>query len=326
MNLTGYANGWLKMTEATIEDLPGVGPAIGDKLRSAGYRTLESIATQSPSRLGEAAGVGNSKSTDIIYAALDMVDIGGILTGVELLEKRQTVGKLTTCSSELNALLGGGVETQLITEFYGQYGSGKTQIIHQLAVAVQLPEEQGGLNAEAAIIDTENTFRPERIISMAKALDLDPEETLARIHVGRAYNSHQQMLMVDKVKQLAEERPIRLLAVDSLTGAFRSEYIGRGVLAERQGKIGSHMEALTKFADEHNAAVAVTNQVLSNPGGFAFGDPTKPIGGHIVGHTSKFRIYIRRGKAGKRIFRLVDSPHLPDGEAVVQILEDGIRD
>jgi DNA repair protein RadA len=255
-----------------------------------------------------------------------MVNIGGILTGAELLEKRQTVGKLTSCSSELDALLGGGVETQLITEFYGQYGSGKTQIIHQLAVTVQLPEEQGGLNGEAAIIDTENTFRPERIISMAKALDLDPDEALARIHVGRAYNSHQQMLMVDKVKQLAEERPIRLLAVDSLTGAFRSEYIGRGALAERQGKISSHMEALNKFADEHNAVVAVTNQVLSKPDGFAFGDPTRPIGGHIVGHTSKFRIYIRRGKAGKRIFRLVDSPHLPDGEAVVQILEDGIRD
>ena len=131
------------MTEASIEDLPGVGPAIGDKLRGAGYRTLESIATQSPSRLSEAAGVGNSKCAEIIYAALDMVNIGGILTGAELLEKRQTVGKLTSCSSELDALLGGGVETQLITEFYGQYGSGKTQIIHQLAVTVQLPEEQG---------------------------------------------------------------------------------------------------------------------------------------------------------------------------------------
>jgi DNA repair protein RadA len=221
--------------------------------------------------------------------------------------------------------MGGGIETQAISEFYGQYGSGKTQIVHQLAVTVQLPKEQGGLDAEAVIIDTENTFRPERIVSMAKALDLDPDEALARIHVGRAYNSHQQMLMVEKAQQLAEERPIRMLVVDSLTGAFRSEYIGRGVLAERQGKINSHMESLVRFSDLHNAVVAVTNQVHSKPDAF-FGDPTKPIGGHIVGHTSKFRVYIRRGKAGKRIFRLVDSPHLPDGEAVVQILEDGIRD
>jgi DNA repair protein RadA len=311
--------------EESIEDLPGVGPAIAEKLREGGYRTLESIATESPSRLSDAAGIGDSSCASIIAAARKLADIGDFLTGAELLERRSTVGKVTTCSSELDALMGGGIETQAISEFYGQYGTGKTQIVHQLAVTVQLPKEQGGLDAEAVIIDTENTFRPERIISMAKALDLDPDEALARIHVGRAYNSHQQMLMVEKAQQLAEERPIRMLVVDSLTGAFRSEYIGRGVLAERQGKINSHMESLVRFSDLHNAVVAVTNQVHSKPDAF-FGDPTKPIGGHIVGHTSKFRVYIRRGKAGKRIFRLVDSPHLPDGEAVVQILEDGIRD
>ena len=216
-------------------------------------------------------------------------------------------------------MLGGGVETQSITEFYGQYGSGKTQFILQLAVNAQLPVEEGGLGGEVAIIDTENTFRPERIISMAKALELDPDEVLSKIHVGRAYNSHQQMLMVEKVNEIAKERPIKL------TGAFRAKYIGRGTLADRQGKINTHMAELARFGDLHNAAVVVTNQVSSNPAAF-FGDPTKPIGGNIVGHTSKFRIYLRRGKAGKRVCRLVDSPHLPENEALVSITEDGIRD
>ena len=188
-----------------------------------------------------------------------------------------------------------------------------------------VPVEEGGLGGEVAIIDTENTFRPERIISMAKALDLEPDEVLSKIHVGRAYNSHQQMLMVEKVSELAKERPIKMLAVDSLTGAFRAEYIGRGTLADRQGKINSHMTELARFGDLNNAAVVVTNQVSSNPAAF-FGDPTKPIGGNIVGHTSKFRIYLRRGKAGKRVCRLVDSPHLPENEALVSITEDGIRD
>ena len=189
----------------------------------------------------------------------------------------------------------------------------------------QLPVEQGGLGGEVAIIDTENTFRPERIISMAKALDLDPDEVLSKIHVGRAYNSHQQMLMVEKVNEIAKERPIKMLAVDSLTGAFRAEYIGRGTLADRQGKINAHMTELARFGDLNNAAVVVTNQVSSNPAAF-FGDPTKPIGGNIVGHTSKFRVYLRRGKAGKRVCRLVDSPHLPENEALVSITEDGIID
>jgi DNA repair protein RadA len=308
-----------------IEDLTGVGPAIAEKFREAGYSTLEEIGTQSPGQLSDATGIGQESCAKYIKEAGKNAKIGSFLTGSELMEKRATVGKLTTSSSTFDELLGGGVETQSITEFYGQYGSGKTQFMLQLAVNAQLPIEQGGLDGEVAIIDTENTFRPERIISMAKALELDPDEVLSKIHVGRAYNSHQQMLMVKKVKEIAKERPIKMLAVDSLTGAFRAEYIGRGTLAERQGKINAHMSALARFGDLHNAAVVVTNQVSSNPAAF-FGDPTKPIGGNIVGHTSKFRIYLRRGKAGKRVCRLVDSPHLPENEALVSITEDGIRD
>ena len=308
-----------------IEDLTGVGPAIAEKFREAGYSTLEEIGTQSPGQLSDATGIGQESCAKYIKEAGKNAKLGSFLTGTELMEKRATVGKLTTSSSTFDELLGGGVETQSITEFYGQYGSGKTQFMLQLAVNAQLPVEQGGLGGEVAIIDTENTFRPERIISMAKALELDPDEVLSKIHVGRAYNSHQQMLMVKKVKEIAKERPIKMLAVDSLTGAFRAEYIGRGTLAERQGKINAHMSALARFGDLHNAAVVVTNQVSSNPAAF-FGDPTKPIGGNIVGHTSKFRIYLRRGKAGKRVCRLVDSPHLPENEALVSITEDGIRD
>jgi len=308
-----------------IEDLSGVGPAVAEKFREAGLSTIEEIGTQSPGQLSDATGIGVDSCAKFIQEASKNANIGSFLTGTELMEKRATVEKLTTSSSTFDELLGGGVETQSITEFYGQYGSGKTQFILQLAVNATLPIEQGGLGGEVAIIDTENTFRPERIISMSKALDLDPDEVLSKIHVGRAYNSHQQMLMVKKVTKLAKERPIKVLAVDSLTGAFRAEYIGRGTLADRQGKINAHMTELASFGDLNNAAVVVTNQVSSNPAAF-FGDPTKPIGGNIVGHTSKFRIYLRRGKAGKRVCRLVDSPHLPENEALVSITEDGIRD
>ena len=224
------------MSEAKIkvvEDLPGVGPAIAEKLRDAGYDTLEAIGTQAPGTLSDATGIGKESCSKFIAEARKAANIGSFLTGTELMEKRATVGKLTTGAEAFNELLGGGVETQSITEFYGQYGSGKTQFVLQLAVNTLLPIEQGGLGGEVAIIDTENTFRPERIISMAKALDLDPDEVLSKIHVGRAYNSHQQMLMVEKVSEIAKERPIKMLAVDSLTGAFRAEYIGRGTLADR---------------------------------------------------------------------------------------------
>jgi DNA repair protein RadA len=181
------------------------------------------------------------------------------------------------------------------------------------------------LNGEAIIIDTENTFRPERIIQMATALDLDPKNTLKKIHVARAYNSNHQMLLMEKVNDIAKEFNVRLLIVDSLTAHFRAEYIGRGALAERQQQINKHMHELLRFGDLHNAVILVTNQVSARPDVF-FGDPTKPIGGNIVAHTSTFRIYLRKSKGNKRIARLIDSPNLPEAEAVFAVTEDGVRD
>ncbi|HEC80839.1 MAG TPA: DNA repair and recombination protein RadA, partial [Thermoplasmatales archaeon] len=178
---------------------------------------------------------------------------------------------------------------------------------------------------DAFYIDTENTFRPERIKQMAESLGLDANETLKRIHVARAYNSNHQMLLVDKVKELSKEIPARLLVIDSLTAHFRAEYVGRGALADRQQKLNKHMHDLLRWGDLNDGVICVTNQVSAKPDAL-FGDPTRPIGGHIVGHTATFRIYLRKSKGEKRIARLIDSPHLPEGEAVFSITREGVRD
>ena len=308
-----------------IDNLPGVGPATAEKLREAGYTDIMSIAVASPKELSDAAEIGDATAAKIIQKARKEADVGKFETGSALLEKRARVGHLTSGSKTFDELLGGGFETQSITELYGEYGSSKTQIAHQLCVSVQLPLEQGGLNSHAFFIDTENTFRPERIIQMANAFELDPDEALEKIHVARAYNSSHQMLLVDKVKELSKETPASLLIVDSLTAHFRAEYIGRGALADRQQKLNKHMHDLLRWSDLNNGIVCVTNQVSSKPDAF-FGDPTRPIGGHIVGHTATFRIYLRKSKGPKRIARLIDSPHLPEGEAVFTVGEAGIRD
>ncbi len=308
-----------------IDNLPGVGPATAEKLREAGYTDIMSIAVASPKELSDAAEIGDATAAKIIQKARKEADVGKFETGSALLEKRAKVGHLTSGSKTFDELLGGGFETQSITELYGEYGSSKTQIAHQLCVSVQLPLEQGGLNSHAFFIDTENTFRPERIIQMANAFELDPDEVLEKIHVARAYNSSHQMLLVDKVKELSKETTASLLIVDSLTAHFRAEYVGRGALADRQQKLNKHMHDLLRWSDLNNGIVCVTNQVSSKPDAF-FGDPTRPIGGHIVGHTATFRIYLRKSKGPKRIARLIDSPHLPEGEAVFTIGEDGIRD
>lgn len=316
----------IKVAEKTIEDLPGVGPATAVKLREGGFTDLMSIAVASPQMLiSECEELGTSTAQKIIEAAKEAVDIGGFETGDILLERRKIVRTVTSCSKNLDELLGGGFETQSIIELFGEYGTGKTQIVHQLAVNITRPVEDGGLNGETIMIDTENTFRPERIIQMARALDLDGNEVLKKVHVARAYNSHHQMLLVDKASELAKEHEIRLFIVDSLTAHFRAEYIGRGVLAERQQLINKHMHSLLRFGDIHNAVIAVTNQVSAKPDAF-FGDPTRPIGGHVVGHTATFRVYLRKSKGDKRIARLIDSPNLPEGEAIFRLCEEGIRD
>ena len=313
-----------------LEDLPGVGPAIAEKLREAGLNSLEAVAVASPAELVATAEIGEATAAKIINAAREAADIGGFETGDKILKRRESVGKLTTGSKSLDALLGGGLETRAMTEFYGEFGSGKTQIAHQLVVNVQLPPEEGGLNGSAIMIDTENTFRPERIKDMAEGVGLDFTEVLKNVHVARAYNSNHQILLVDKAKELADElkdteKPVRLLVIDSATAHFRSEYVGRGALSDRQQKINKHLHDALRFGDLNNAVVMITNQVQVRPDAF-FGDPTRPIGGHIVGHTATFRLYLRKSKGEKRIARLVDSPNLPEGEAVFSVTKSGIRD
>jgi DNA repair protein RadA len=318
-----YMGKEVKVTD--IDDLPGVGPTTAEKLKDAGYTDLMSIAVASPKELSEAAEIGETTGAKMIIQARKSSNIGNFETGTVLLEKRANVGRINTGSSTLNELLGGGFETQSIIELFGEFGSSKTQIAHQLCVNVQLPKDKGGMESHAFFIDTENTFRPERIIQMAEAYDLNPDEVLENIHVARAYNSNHQMLLVEKVIELSKEIPTSLLIVDSLTAHFRAEYVGRGALADRQQKLNRHMHDLLRWGDFNNGVVCVTNQVSSKPDAF-FGDPTRPIGGHIVGHTATFRIYLRKSKGPKRIARLIDSPYLPEGEAVFTVSEQGIRD
>ncbi len=487
------------MSEEEISKLPGVGPAILEKLKEAGYNDIMMIAVDSPRNLAELSEIGEATAAKIIAAAKKVADVGGFETGDAVLERRKNISKLPSGSKSFDELMGGGFESQAITEFFGEYGSGKcvsprteilyykdgerfveeissmysrlgrgmmvpfdagdvvplngvhvpslsqgsltdapaaaiyrervrlmfdvrtaggrsleltgphkllvmrgpevswratwdirsgdmiavpssgdcyserdrpdtagriswdevrsvmpflhddfvydlvvpgthsfvggnmptvlhnTQICHQLMVNCAKPAAEGGLDGHTIMIDTEQTFRPERITQMAEAAEMDPDEVLKKIHVARAFNSHHQMLLLERAFEEAREIPVRLIVVDSLTAHFRAEYIGRGALAERQQMLNKHMHDLLRFGDVFNAVIAVTNQVAAKPDAF-FGDPTRPIGGHIVGHTATFRIYLRKSKGGKRIARLIDSPNLPEAEAVFQVSEAGITD
>ncbi|MCL2643188.1 MAG: DNA repair and recombination protein RadA [Candidatus Bathyarchaeota archaeon] len=307
-----------------IEDLPGVGPATAQKLRELGYHTVESLAMATTREI-EAVGVSDKKAFQVIQAARSSIGVSFIRAD-QLLKQRQSIARLTTGSKALDKIIDGGLETQTITEFYGEYGCGKSQICHQLCVNVQLPIEQGGLNGGVLYIDTENTFRLERIVQMSTHLGLNPEEVVKNIIYAEAYTSDHQMFLLENADEIIKANNIKLIIVDSLTAHFRSEYIGREMLASRQQRLNKHMHKLTALARAFNAVAVVTNQVMAKPDQF-FGDAIHPIGGNIVGHTSQTRIYLRRASHGPiRIARLVSSPYLPEGEEILKVTENGIED
>ena len=312
--------------ELTLADIPGVGPAVMEKLSAAGIYDLMGLAVLSPPSLAEMAGMGEAVARKAIQAARKMMKLG-FQDGLEFEKKRKEVLYITSGSKNLDGLLGGrGVETKSITEAFGAYGSGKTQLGLCLAVNAQLPIDKGGANGKSVYIDTEGTFRPERIKQISEGLGANPDKVLKNILVARAFNSDHQILLLDKISEMIKDgEPIKIIIVDSLTAHFRAEFAGRGQLADRQQKLNRYMHNLMKIAEQHNLAIYVTNRVMANPAQM-FGDPTQAVGGNIVGHASTYRIYLRRGKKDTRVAKLIDSPNLPDNETVFQITTQGLKD
>lgn len=307
-----------------LEDIAGVGPKMAEKLREVGLNDPMAIAVSSPGELASILEIGEASAMKIITNARDLLEMG-FVSADKVWEQQQKAARITTGSKALDDLLGGGVQTQAITEMFGQFGSGKSQLGFQLSVNVQLPKEKGGLEGNCLFIDTENTFRPQRIIQIAEASGLDSKKVLKNIFVARAYTSDHQVFLIEKANEMIEQNKIKLIVVDSLTSHFRADYVGRGELAPRQQKLNRHLHTLQKLADTYNLAVYVTNQVLANPA-VLFGDPTTPVGGHILAHQATYRVYLRKSTQDKKIAKMVDAPDLPTAECVFKVTEQGIRD
>jgi len=308
-----------------LTDLPGVGDATLKKLKEAGIISIRTLAVYPLSKLVEEAGIGEKTAQKIIKSAQEIEKMGFKSADI-IWEKRKILKKLTTGSPNLDDLLGGGIEPGSVTELYGEYRTGKTQIAHQLCVNVQLAYEDGGLEGGALYIDSEGTFRPERIIQMASSRDLDYNKILRNITYGRAYNSDHQVLLVKESAKIIEEKNIKLIIVDSIIGHFRSEYIGRGTLANRQQILNTHIHDLLRLTETFDElAILFTNQVSSKPDVF-YGDPLRATGGNIIAHGATIRIRLRKGKGEQRVAKVVDAPHLPEEDAVFSITEDGIQD
>ena len=317
------------VVELEIEDIEGVGPTTARKMKEAGISSVMELATTVPEELASDLGGSKETAATFIMAAQKLLRESGVLdnefTTADIeLEKRKALLRCGTGAKALDELLMGGIETQAITEFYGEFGSGKSQICHTLCVTAQQPPEDGGLGGGVILIDTEGTFRPERVDQIARARRVNSDETLKRIAICKAYNSSHLELIVKSLGKYIDDFKAKMIIIDSIISLHRAEFAGRGTLADRQQRLNGIMHKLVRIAEIYNVAIVVTNQVQSTPDTF-FGDPTKPAGGNVIGHASTYRIYLR--KAGNdRIARIIDSPYHPYEDVRITVNEKGIDD
>jgi DNA repair protein RadA len=311
----------------SLVNVEGVGPTTEKRLKQAGFRSIKDLLVRGPVDVAEATGMEMDESVGICERARIILERLGIIeqsfvSATDLYKK--TRDRISTGSSSFDDLLGGGVETRAVTEVYGEFGTGKTQLCHTLCVMVQQDRKAGGLSGKAIYIDTENTFRPERIASIAQARGLDPRQALENIIVAKAYNSAHQELIIEETGPVIEAKGVRLVIVDSAVAHYRAEFLGRATLSERQQRLNKVMHILVRMSETYGVAVLVTNQIQSSPDAI-FGDPARPTGGNVVAHTSTYRIYLKR--SGKnRIARMVDSPYHAEREILFMLADRGISD
>jgi DNA repair protein RadA len=310
--------------DAKLEDIKGVGHITAEKLRGAGVNSVEELAVTPIRELMDKAELSKKSALKLSEIARQLMSMS-FVSAMELWEKRKDMMRCGTGSEALDDLLAGGIETKAMTELVGEYGAGKTQICLKLCVMTQLSPEQGGLSGSVLFFDTEGTFSAQRIHQMAQAMELDPDPILDGILVSRVYTSDHQILLLDHSFKICREEGIKLVVVDSLISHFRSEYIGRESLAERQQKLNNYLHKLLRLAEIYNLAVVITNQAQANPNAF-FGNPDRPAGGHVLAHACTHRVMLRKSKGPKRIARIFDSPYIPDRECVFRISEKGIED
>ncbi len=312
-----------------IERLEGSGINASDvkKLKAAGFHTVERVAYATRKALTSIKGISEAKADKLLNEASKIIPMG-FTTASEYHKSRQDVVHLTTGSKELDKLLQGGIETGSITEIFGEFRTGKTQLCHTLCVTSQLALEDGGGEGKALFIDTEGTFRPKRIVKIAERFGLKPEDVLENVAYARAYNSdHQNQLLLQASAMLTEQR-YALIVVDSATALYRTDYSGRGELSARQMHLAQFLRSLTRLADEFGVAIVITNQVVASVDGASLfvSNPIKPIGGNIMAHASCTRLSLRKGRGNNRVCKIFDSPCLPESEAMFSINDDGIGD
>jgi len=303
-----------------LTKVKGLGPVMAERLRASGFTTVESIAIAPARVLADVLGVSEEKAAKISQAARDLLGIK-FVTAEEYFKQRSKVAYITTGCKALDEMLGGGVETGAITEFVGEFGTGKTQICHQLCVTVQLPPEKGGLSARAVYIDTEGTFRPERIIQIASRFELEPASALKNVYYAKVRNLAEQVACLVELRSLIKEG-VKLVVVDSVIAHFKGTYEDPDFFT-RVHELVLYLSELRNLALDHRLAVVITNRITSIPEGTrrfkVSGDP-------FVSMFVDYRVLLHKVRENIRRAMLVFGKHYTRIPVLFKISEEGVVD
>ena len=235
--------------------------------------------------------------------------------------------RLTTGSSKIDNLLGGGIESGIITELFGENGSGKTQVCHTLCVTCQFPTDLGGAAGCVLYIDTQGTFRTSKIIQICDRFGMDATDALDNISIARAYSSDYQIKLLDEAQEMMSIAKYGLIIVDSVTALFRSEYgSNKSEIESRQEKLNKFLRQLQKIVDIYGVVCVITNQVEECDNNLNCSKLVKPIGGNLIGHAAHTRLSLRRAAKNTRICKVYKCATLPEAEEKFAITDSGIDD
>jgi DNA repair protein RadA len=325
---------------ADLDQIKGINSRQIKLLQESGISSAEALAMSPHKNVSNIDGLGDKTAKKLIWNArnaLGMTDFtpaAKIDINVEFIttgstELNKILGGGLQTGTELNKILGGGLQTGKLTEVYGPFKSGKTALAHTISVTVQLPPKQGGLHGSVAYIDTENTFSKEKIKRIARRFGINPNDVLSKIYHARIYSSDHQTQMIQKAEYLCKSRGVRLIIVDSLMALLRAEYIGIGQLAPRQAVLNNMIHGLSRIAETYNCGILLTNQVAVKMMGMFSSDDA--IGGNIVAHGCHFRVMFKtKGFSSNNSLQrravIVDAPDLPPEECEFYITSAGVAD
>ncbi|GAB1205657.1 hypothetical protein APSETT445_004335 [Aspergillus pseudonomiae] len=227
-----------------------IGAADITKLKTNGFYTVASVHGATRKTLLKIRGFSEvkvEKIKDAINKCLPSAS--GFITAMELSHQRKRVVRISTGSKQFDAILGGGFQSMSISEVFGEFRCGKTQLSHTMSVVAQLPKEMGGADGKVAYIDTEGTFRPERIAQIAERFGVDADSARENIAYARALNSEHQLELLNVLSKEFTGGEYRLLIIDSIMNCFRVDYCGRGELADRQQKLNQFLMKLAHMAE-----------------------------------------------------------------------------